>query len=104
MLKLNFKDTEIHVGDTVRVSYNIEEAGKSRVQTYEGIVISMRGRAENQTFTVRRIGDRAVGIERTWPADARSLVDIKIVKQPKKIRRSKLYYLRGLTGRMATRV
>lgn len=104
MLSANFRDTTIHVGDTVRVKYNIVEAGKTRIQTYEGIVISMRGRAENKSFTVRRIGDRGIGVERIWPLDAKSIVDIEIVKNPKKVRRAKLYYLRDLTGRMATRV
>ena len=104
MLSANFRDTSIHVGDTVRVKYNIVEGGKSRIQTYEGIVISMRGRAENKSFVVRRIGDRGVGVERTWPLNARSIVDVEVVKNPKKVRRAKLYYLRDLTGRMATRV
>lgn len=104
MLSANFQDKTIHIGDTVRVKYNIVEAGKSRVQAFEGIVISLRGRAENKTFTVRRIGDRGIGVERIWPLDARSLVDVEVVKQPKKVRRAKLFYLRNLTGRMATRV
>jgi large subunit ribosomal protein L19 len=104
MLSANFQDKTIHVGDTVRVKYNIVEGGKSRVQTYEGIVISMRGRAENKSFTVRRIGDRGIGVERIWPLNAKSIVDVEVVKNPKKVRRAKLYYLRDLTGKMATRV
>lgn len=104
MLSLTFKDTLIHVGDTIRVSYNITEGDKSRIQTYEGILISMRGRGVNKTFTVRRIGDRGIGVERIWPADSKAIVDIKVVKNPKKVRRAKLFYLRELTGRMATRV
>jgi large subunit ribosomal protein L19 len=104
MLSANFQNTLIHVGDTVRVKYNIIEGGKSRVQTYEGIVISMRGRAENKSFTVRHIGDRGIGVERIWPLNAKTIVDIEVVKNPKKVRRAKLYYLRDLTGRMATRV
>ena len=104
MLSANFQDKTIRVGDTVRVKYNIVEAGKSRIQTYEGIVISMRGRAENKSFTVRRIGDRGVGVERIWPLNAKSLVDVEVVKNAKKIRRAKLFYLRDLTGKMATRV
>lgn len=104
MLSANFKNTLIGVGDTVRVKYNIVEAGKSRMQTYEGLVISIRGRGDNKSFTVRRIGDRGVGVERIWPMNARSIVDVEVVKNPKKVRRAKLYYLRDLTGRMATRV
>jgi large subunit ribosomal protein L19 len=104
MLSAKFQDKIIRVGDTVRVKYNIVEGGKSRIQTYEGIVISMRGRDENTSFTVRRIGDRGVGVERIWPLNAKSLVDVEVVKSAKKIRRAKLYYLRDLTGKMATRV
>ena len=104
MLSGSVQNTNIHVGDTVRVKYNIVEGGKTRVQTYEGIVISMRGRAENQSFTVRRIGDRGIGVERIWPLNAKTIVGIEVVKSPKKVRRAKLYYLRDLTGRMATRV
>jgi large subunit ribosomal protein L19 len=111
MLSFDYKDKQFHIGDTIRVKYNIEEGGKVRVQAFEGILIATRGRAgaeegslSNKTFTVRKIGDRGVGIERIWPVDAKSIVDIEVVKAVKKVRRSKLYYLRALTGKMATRV
>lgn len=104
MLITKFKDKEIHVGDTVRVKYNIVEGSKIRIQAFEGIILSIRGRSENQTFTVRHIGDRGIGVERIWPINATTLVEIEVVKSAKKVRRAKLYYLRGLTGRMATRV
>ncbi len=109
MLSMDFKNTKLTVGDTVKVKYNIEEAGKTRVQAFEGILISLQGRnEEDKSFTVRRIGDRGVGVERIWPITARTLVDVEIVKHSKKgksgkvgVRRSKLYYLRGLTGKAA---
>lgn len=104
MISANYKDILLHVGDTLRVSYNIVEGGKTRVQTFEGILISLRGRGENKTFTVRRIGDRGVGVERIWPLDARSIVDIQVVRKPRKVRRAKLFYLRDLTGKAASRV
>ena len=104
MLTTTFKDKQLNIGETVRVKYNIVEGTRSRVQTFEGIIISFQGRGDNRTFTVRRIGDRGVGVERIWPVDAKTLVDVELVRSPKKVRRSKLYYLRGLTGRMATRV
>lgn len=104
MLNVKFKDTELHVGDTVRVRYNIVEGDKARIQAFEGILISLRGREENRSFTVRKIGDRAIGVERIWPLNATTLVDITVIKKPKKVRRAKLYYLRDLTGKMATRV
>lgn len=105
MLSVKFKEVTLHVGDTVRVKYNIVEGGKTRIQAFEGILISLHGREENsKTFTVRKIGDRGVGVERIWPLNATTLVSVEVIKKPKKVRRAKLYYLRGLTGRMATRV
>lgn len=104
MISASFKDKILHIGDTIKVRYSIIEGDKSRVQTFEGVLISLRGRGPDKTFTVRRIGDRGIGVERIWPLNARNLVDIEVVKKPKKVRRAKLYYLRNLTGRMATRV
>lgn len=104
MISAKFNDTELHIGETLRVSYNIVEGGKTRVQTFEGLLISMRGRGENKTFTVRRIGDRGVGVERIWPLDSKSIVNIEVVRKPKRVRRAKLYYLRDLTGKAASRV
>lgn len=112
MLSVDFKDTKLTVGDTIKVKYNIEEGGKTRVQAFEGILIALHGRSdEDKTFTVRMIGDRGVGVERIWPLTAKTLVDIDVIKHSKKgksgkvgVRRSKLYYLRDVKGRMATRV
>ncbi len=103
MISVNYKNIDLHIGDTLKVSYNIVEGGKTRVQSYEGILISIVGR-DDKMITVRKIGDRGIGVERKWPLTARNLVNIEVVKHPKKVRRSKLYYLRELTGRMATRV
>lgn len=112
MLSVTFKDKKLTIGDTIKVKYNIVEGGKTRVQAFEGILISLQGRREeDKTFTVRMIGDRGVGVERIWPLTARTLVDIDVIKNSKKgksgkvgVRRSKLYYLRDVKGRMATRV
>jgi large subunit ribosomal protein L19 len=104
MLSAKFKDTTISIGDTLRVTYSIVEGSKTRPQTYEGILIALKGRGENKTMTVRRIGDRQIGVERIWPINAPTIVNIEISRKPNKVRRSKLYYLRNLTGRMATRV
>lgn len=94
----------IHIGDTLRVHSQVVEGEKTRVQVFEGILIRLRGRAENATFTVRRIGAGGIGVERTWPLNARSLVKIDIKKKSSGVRRSKLYYLRDLNGRSAVRV
>ena len=55
-------------------------------------------------MTIRRIGNRGIGVERIWPVDARSIVGVEVVKNAKKVRRSKLYYLRDLTGKAATQI
>ena len=112
MLSVQVKDTKLTIGDTIKVKYNIEEGGKARVQACEGILISLQGKGEHdKSFTVRKIGDRGIGVERIWPLTAHTLVDIEVVKNSKKgksgkvgVRRSKLYYLRDVKGRMATRV
>lgn len=74
------------------------------MQTFEGMLIAFSGRGENKTFTVRRIGDRGVGVERIWPLNSRSLVDIEVKRKPLKVRRSKLYHIRNLKGKSAIRV
>lgn len=104
MLTLNAKGTEIHIGDTLRVKTTVVEGEKSRIQTFEGILIALNGRGENKMMTVRRIGVRGVGVERIWPINATSIVGVEKVKSARKVRRSKLYYLRSLTGRAATQV
>lgn len=104
MISAKFKENDLHIGDTLKVKNEVEEGGKSRIQTFEGILISLRGRGENKTFTVRRIGPGGIGVERIWPLNSRTLVDIQVTKKAQKVRRSKLYYLRSLTGRPAVRV
>ncbi len=104
MISGKFGETDIHIGDTIRVHSKVVEGAKTRVQIFEGVLISLRGRGENKTFTVRKIGAGGIGVERTWPLDARSLVKIDIKKKAGKVRRSKLYYLRELTGKSAVRV
>ncbi len=104
MISADFKGTPIHIGDTVRVHSEIVEGNKNRIQVFEGILIRLRGRAENKTFTVRRIGTGGVGVERTWLLNSRPLVKIEVKKNALNVRRSKLYYLRELTGKSAVRV
>src|SRR6266540_2092414 len=104
MISSKFGETDIHIGDTLRVHSQVIEGGKVRIQVFEGILIRLRGRQENATFTVRRIGAGNVGIERTWPLNAKVIVKIEVKKKTVGIRRSKLYYLRGQLGRRAVRV
>lgn len=104
MISGKFGETDIHIGDTLRIHSSVVEGNKTRIQVFEGLLISLRGRGENKTFTVRKIGAAGVGVERTWPLQARSLVKIEVKKKTTGVRRSKLYYLRGLTGKEAVRV
>lgn len=104
MLSAKVFETEIHIGDTVRVHSKVIEGAKSRVQVFEGILIRMQGRSENATFTVRRIGAAGIGVERIWPMNAQSLVKVEVKKSATNVRRSKLYYLRELKGKSAVRV
>ena len=104
MISAKFAETDLHIGDTVRVHSNVVEGSKTRVQVFEGILISLSGRGENKMMTARHISPGGVGVERKWPLDGKSLVKIEVKKNAKKIRRSKLYFLRGLTGRQASRI
>lgn len=104
MLSVKFDETNLKIGDTIRVKTTVVEGTKTRIQSFEGILISLRGRGQNRTMTVRRVGNRGIGVERIWPVDSKSILGIDVVKSAKKVRRSKLYYLRNLTGRMASQI
>ena len=98
------KETDIHIGDTLRIHSQVIEGEKTRVQIFEGILIRLRGRGENATFTVRKIGAGQIGVERTWPLDSKALVKVEVKKKTSGVRRSKLYYLRDRIGKQAVRV
>lgn len=104
MISAKVGESDIHVGDSVRVHSQVKEGERIRVQVFEGILISLRGRGVNKTFTVRKIGTGGIGVERTWLLDSKSIVKIEVRKKAGKVRRSKLYYLRDLTGKSAVRV
>ncbi len=104
MISTQIGEENLHIGDTIRVHSKVVAGTKTRIQVFEGILIRLRGRGENQTFTVRKIGAGGVGVERTWPLNSNSIVKIKVKKKATKVRRSKLYYLRDLTGKSAVRV
>ena len=87
-------------GDTVRVSLRIVEGERERVQLFEGVVIRRQGRGSGSSFTVRRIATHGVGVERTFPLYSPRLEKLEVVRRGR-VRRAKLYYLRGLTGRAA---
>ncbi|MEI7772874.1 MAG: 50S ribosomal protein L19 [Chloroflexales bacterium] len=91
---------EFRVGDTVRVGVKVVEGTRERVQEFEGVVIRRRSGGINENFTVRRIASHGIGVERTFLLHAPRLDSIKVMRRGK-VRRAKLYYLRGLTGKAA---
>lgn len=86
-------------GDTLRVNVRISEGDRERVQAFEGVCIARAGGGVNETFTVRKLSF-GEGVERVFPLHS-PVVDSIEVKRKGKVRRAKLYYLRGLTGKRA---
>lgn len=91
---------EFREGDTVRVGVRVVEGSRERVQDFEGVVIRKREGGINASFTVRRIASHSVGVERTFLLHAPRVDSITVVRLGK-VRRSRLFYLRGLTGKAA---
>lgn len=87
------------VGDTVKVHVRIQEGSKSRIQLFEGIVIARKHGGVSETFTVRRVS-HGVGVERVFPVNSPSVVNVEVIRQGK-VRRAKLYYLRDKVGKSA---
>ncbi len=81
-------------GDTVRVHQKVKEGDKTRTQVFEGIVLGLKGRGENKTFTVQKmVGD--VAVERIWPLYSPNIEKVIVKEKPKRrVRRAKLYYMR----------
>lgn len=86
-------------GDTVIVNVKVKEGERTRVQAYEGVCIGRQGGGLNQSFTVRKIS-YGEGVERVFPLYSPMIDTIKVVRRGK-VRRAKLYYLRGLRGKSA---
>lgn len=91
--------SSFNIGDTVKVSVKVKEGDKERIQAYEGVVIARKGSGVRENFTVRRISF-GVGVERTFPLHSPRISSI-IVTRRGNVRRAKLYYLRGLSGKAA---
>ena len=90
---------EFEVGDTVRVSAKIKEGNRERIQVFEGVVIKRQGGSNRETFTVRK-NSNGVGVEKTWPLHSPKIEKVEVVRRGK-VRRAKLYYLRGRIGKAA---
>src|SRR4051812_33925874 len=86
-------------GDTVKVHVKVIEGSRERIQLFEGVVIKRRGGGISETFTVRKIS-YGVGVERTFPVNSPKIDKLEVARRGK-VRRAKLYYLRGLRGKAA---
>jgi large subunit ribosomal protein L19 len=86
-------------GDTLKVHVKIVEGSRERIQVFEGVVIKRRGIGLRETFTVRRVTN-GVGVERTFPLHSPRIDRLELVRRGI-VRRAKLYYLRGLSGKAA---
>ena len=90
---------DFRVGDTVRVFVKVVEGSRGRLQAFEGTVMAKRNGSVRETFTVRRVS-YGIGVERTFPLHSPRVDRIEVIRRGK-VRRAKLYYLRGLSGKAA---
>ena len=90
---------DFKAGDTVDVHVRVIEGNKERIQRFQGVVIARGGSGVNKTFTVRKISG-GVGVERVFPLYSPKIAKIEVVREGR-VRRAKLYYLRGLRGKAA---
>ena len=98
-VKSNHNIPELAPGDTVKVSAKVVEGEKERIQIFQGVVIRIRRGADGGNFTVRRVA-YGVGVERTFPLQSPLVDKVEVVRHGK-VRRAKLFYLRGLSGKKA---
>ena len=96
---LNNKCTEVEIGDYVKAHLLIKEGNKERIQVFEGYVIARKGSGLSESITIRRLS-YGVGVERILPVNSPKIDHIDIVRRGK-VRRAKLYYLRGRQGKAA---
>ena len=90
---------EFQAGDTVRVNIKVTEGDRTRTQAFQGVVIRRRGGGPGASFTVRRV-THEIGVERTFLLHSPNVESVNVTRRGK-VRRSRLYYLRGLSGRAA---
>jgi large subunit ribosomal protein L19 len=100
-IKKNANIPDITPGDTVRVSTRIVEGDKERIQVFQGVVIKIKRGGHGASYTVRHVAF-GIGVERTFPLNSPMVEKVEIVREGK-VRRSRLYYLRGLSGKEARR-
>ena len=90
---------EIHIGDTLRIHNKIKEGTRERIQLFEGTLIARKHGGISETITLRRMS-YGIGVEKTFPLHSPNIAKIEVVRRGK-VRRAKLYYLRGRVGKAA---
>mgnify|MGYP001407601050 FL=1 len=90
---------EFGAGDTITVYYEIKEGNKTRTQFFRGVVLQRRGTGSSETFTIRKMSG-SIGVERIFPINLPALQKIEVNKRGK-VRRARIFYFRGLTGKKA---
>ena len=95
----NPKIQDFQPGDTVKVSISVTEGDRQRTQVFEGVVLRNRGSGPGASFTVRRV-TQEVGVERTFLIHSPTVEEVEVTRKGK-VRRARLHYLRGLSGRQA---
>ena len=97
--QLNANAPQFNTGDTVRVHAKIKEGNRERVQVFEGTVLKRQNGGVRETFTVRKYSN-GIGVEKTWPVNSPSVVNVEVIRAGK-VRRAKLNYLRERVGKAA---
>tara|TARA_Y100000780_G_scaffold167953_1_gene152788 strand:+ start:224 stop:574 length:351 start_codon:yes stop_codon:yes gene_type:complete len=90
---------EFSAGDTITVYYEIKEGAKTRTQFFKGVVLQRKGSGTSETFTIRKMSG-TVGVERIFPVNLPALQKVEVNKRGK-VRRARIFYFRGLTGKKA---
>lgn len=94
-LIIKHKDQEFGVGDRIKIFQKIKEGEKTRVAFFEGMVLAIKGRGDRKMFTVRRIGEAGIGIEKIFPISLPTIEKIEVIKKGTRgVKQAKLYYTR----------
>ena len=94
-LRIKHKEVEFGIGDRIKVFQRIKEGEKTRVAFFDGMVLAIKGNEGRKMFTVRRIGEASIGVERIFPVDLPTIEKIEVIKKGTMgVKRAKLYYTR----------
>lgn len=102
-ISTTIQGTGVHVGDLIKVHTKVLEGDKERIQIFEGLVLGIRGRGENQSFTVRKIATGNIGVEKIFPVNSPWIAKVEI-KKPGTVRRAKIYYVRHQSVRQVSQI